>query len=196
MLSTCHELSPEEVLMVAIDVEEVNGARLRTFAKRFADASSDAARVLGLMADEEDAHRLQLEEVYTQRYGKVRRTVGDDDVEMAAESRDVAGGTAALAFRAVRILREVAVITAEDLGVALENEGPERDVVEAVGDNPSLSQALETVLAAELRAQDFYRRALRQTADPDLQAAFRQRGGLEGEHLQWMRARLDAQEPV
>lgn len=87
-----HELSPEEVLMVAIDVEEVNGTRLRNFAELFADNSSDAAQVFAWMALEEDEHRTELEEVYKQRYGEIRRTLGQDDVRDVIEAHDLPEG--------------------------------------------------------------------------------------------------------
>ena len=194
MPSRLHELSPEEVLMVAIDVEEVNGARLRNFAGLFADDSSDSAKVFATMADEEDEHRIHLEAVYTRRYGKVRRTVGQEDVQEVIEAHERPSGEPGVTFRAERVLREVAVITAEDLGAMLETEGPDSEVGDDVSDGLSLRQALDTVLAAELRAHDFYELALRQTADPDQQALFRRRGEFEGQHVQWMKTRLDALE--
>jgi rubrerythrin len=153
-----HELSSEEVMMVAIDIEEVNGARLRNFAELFADNSPDAAKVFATMAVEEDDHRTELEELYKQRYGEIRRTVGQDDVREVIEAHELAHG--------------------------------ELQVFEGL----SLRQALETVLAAELEAQAFYKRALTHTDDPDLQALFHKLGDFETEHVQSMETRLGALE--
>ncbi len=152
------ELSPAEVLMVAIDVEEVNGARLRTFADLFADNSSDAATLFAKMAVEEDEHRDQLLHVYTQLYGDKPRTLHQDDVREVIEAHDLPDG-------------ELQVF-----------------------DGLSLRQALETVLAAELGAQSFYRRALTLTDDLDLQDLFRKLGEFEGDHVEWMEKRLNAVE--
>lgn len=151
-----HELSPEEVLMVAIDIEEVNGVRLRNFAELFADNSPDAAKVFAMMALEEDQHCAQLEEVYKQRYGEIRRTLGQDDVREVVEAHELPDG-------------ELQVF-----------------------DGLSLRQALKTVLAAELEAQSFYKKARELTEDPDLQALFHNLGDFETEHVQSMETRIAA----
>ena len=85
------ELKPEEVLMVAIDGERVNGDRLRRFAELFADSAKDAATIFAGMAAEEDAHRKQLEEVYERRYGDLPKTVGCDDIVELIEDHDLEG---------------------------------------------------------------------------------------------------------
>lgn len=83
------ELTPEQVLMLAIDVEEANGARLRTFADLFADYVPDAADLFAEMAAEEDEHRRQLETAYQQRYGELRRLLAEDDVLEVIEAADL-----------------------------------------------------------------------------------------------------------
>ena len=84
-----NDLSPDEVLMVAIDVEVVNGNRLRDFAARFADTSADTATLFSGMASEEDQHRDQLQEIYKQRYGDKPQTVGTDDVRESIEELEL-----------------------------------------------------------------------------------------------------------
>ncbi len=84
-----NDLSPDEVLMVAIDVEVVNGNRLRDFAARFADTSADTATLFSGMASEEDQHRDQLREIYKQRYGDNPQTVGEDDVHEVIEETEL-----------------------------------------------------------------------------------------------------------
>ena len=84
-----NKLSPDEVLMVAIDVEVVNGNRLRDFAARFADTSADTATLFSGMASEEDQHRDQLREIYKQRYGDMPQTVGEDDVHEVIEEPEL-----------------------------------------------------------------------------------------------------------
>lgn len=86
------ELSPAEVLMVAIDAEEANGARLRIFADLFADNSSDAAELFAKIAVEEDEHRDQLLGVYTERHGDTPRTLGQDDVREVYGAADLPSG--------------------------------------------------------------------------------------------------------
>jgi rubrerythrin len=83
------ELSPEEILMVAIDIETVNGDRLRNFAEMFADYAPDASELFRGMATEEDQHRQQLEEVYKKRHGDLPKTVGQDDIVEVIEAHDL-----------------------------------------------------------------------------------------------------------
>ena len=83
------ELSPEEVLMVAIDVETVNGDRLRNFAELFADYAPEASELFSGMATEEDQHRQQLEDIYKKRHGDLPKTVGQDDIPEVIEAHDL-----------------------------------------------------------------------------------------------------------
>lgn len=75
--------------MLAIDVEEVNGNRLRNFAGLFADFAPEAAGIFAEMAAEEDRHRSQLESLYIQRYGTIQRTISQDDVPEVVEAHDL-----------------------------------------------------------------------------------------------------------
>ena len=83
------ELTPEEVLMLAIDVEESNGTRLRAFAGLFADHAPEAAALFSEMADEEDEHRRVLEGAFRERHGELRRTIREDDVPEVVEAADL-----------------------------------------------------------------------------------------------------------
>ena len=58
-------------------------------------------------------------------------------------------------------------------------------------DSLTLKEALETVLHAELQAQDFYDQAARHTDQPELASIYRELGGLEQNHVQWIETRLD-----
>ena len=142
--------------MLAIDVEQVNGTRLRNFADLFADHSPEAAGVFAEMAAEEDLHRSQLESLHVQQYGTIQRTLAQDEVPEVVEAHDL------------------------------------DDAEHQVFDSLSLRQALETVLAAEHQAQNFYRQALEQTAEPHLQALFRELSSFEGDHAQRIEERLRA----
>lgn len=142
--------------MLAIDVEQVNGKRLRNFAGLFADFAPEAAGIFAEMAAEEDQHRNQLESLYMQRYGTIQRTLTQDEVPEVVEAHDL------------------------------------DDAEHLVFDSLSLSRALVIVLAAERQAQDFYRQAAEQAAEPNLQALFRELSGLESNHVQWVEERLRA----
>ena len=82
-------LKPEEVLTLAIDIEEANGERLRTFADFFTDYAPEATRLLSRMASEEDQHRHQLEETYREQYGALQRTLGEEEVREIIEASDL-----------------------------------------------------------------------------------------------------------
>ena len=83
------ELTPEQVVMLAIDVEEANGNRLRIFSDLFADYAPEAAEIFSEMAAEEDLHRGRLEAVYERRHGELQRTVGEADVRDVIEPHDL-----------------------------------------------------------------------------------------------------------
>lgn len=75
--------------MLAIDVEQVNGKRLRNFADLFADFAPEAAGIFAEMAVEEDRHRSQLESLYMRRYGTIQRTLNQDEVAEVVEVHDL-----------------------------------------------------------------------------------------------------------
>lgn len=83
------ELTPEEVLMLAIDVEQGSATRLRTFAELFNDYAPEVAGFLAQMAHEEHEHSRQLETGYQQRYGELRRTVTEADVPEIFQPFDI-----------------------------------------------------------------------------------------------------------
>lgn len=86
------ELTAEEVLMLAIDVERSNGSRLRTFSELFVDYAPDAAKLFAEMADEEDEHGRLLEGVYERRFSEAQRTVQEADVQEVIEAHDLDDG--------------------------------------------------------------------------------------------------------
>ncbi len=92
MAKNYNELTPEEILMLAIDVEESNGTRLRGFAELFADYAPDAAALFAEMADEEDQHARQLEAAFERRFGELHQAIAEDDVTETVEAHDLDDG--------------------------------------------------------------------------------------------------------
>lgn len=84
-----HTLKPEEVLMLAIDVEDGNRERLSTFAALFADYVPEVAGVLSQMASQEDEHHDRLEKMYQKRYGTLQRMLGEEEVREVVEAHDL-----------------------------------------------------------------------------------------------------------
>ena len=83
------ELTPEEVLLLAIDVEKANGARLRVFADLFTDFSPEAAGFFAQLAFEEEQRSRQLEKAYELRHGEHRRAVPEVDLREFIEPYDL-----------------------------------------------------------------------------------------------------------
>ncbi|MAG94469.1 MAG: hypothetical protein CMJ48_12065 [Planctomycetaceae bacterium] len=150
------ELTPEEVMTLAINVEESNGTRLRTFADLFSDYAPDVAGLFAEMADEEDQHRDQLKVASDRRFGEYDCVVTEEDVWEVVEPFDLEAGE------------------------------------HFVFDDMTLRRALESVLAAEIRAEAFYRQACEGAKDPDLQELFRQLAEFEDGHVQWIEKRLES----
>lgn len=86
------EMSPEEVLMVAVDVEETNGTQLRVFADMFDDYAPEAAALFTEMAAEEDAHKAKLTHIFEERYGKFEQKLTEQDVAEVIEAHDIDDG--------------------------------------------------------------------------------------------------------
>lgn len=82
---TVRELKPEEVLMLAIDVERISGKRLRQFADFFADRSAEAAGLFAEMAAEVEGHCRRLQNLYEQRYAAIYRPDLDEGQKAARE---------------------------------------------------------------------------------------------------------------
>ncbi|HJN66116.1 MAG: ferritin family protein [Pirellulales bacterium] len=105
------ELTPEEVLMLAIDVEASNGTRLRTFAELFADYTPDVAKLFAEMADEEDEHKGQLEATYERRFGGVPQKVSEEDVPNVIEAFELDDGEQ-FVFNAMNLRRALQIVLA------------------------------------------------------------------------------------
>lgn len=158
------ELRPEEVLMLAIDVERISGRRLRNFADFFVDHSAEAAGLFAEMAAEVEGHRSRLESLYKQRYGAIHTPDQDEGRELAeAHGRDDTKHPESHSLSLRRTLETL-----------------------------SLRRALETVLDAERHTQDFYQRAVHQFGEADLQALLRELSDLEAVHIQQIEASLNA----
>ncbi len=103
------DLTPEEVLALAIDVEVTNGTRLRTYAELFADYAPEPAALFAEMADEEDQHAKQLETVCIRRFGEVRRTVKQGDVADVVEAHELDDGEH-LVFDDLSLVRALEIV--------------------------------------------------------------------------------------
>jgi rubrerythrin len=78
--------------MLAVDVEESNGSRLRTLAELFADYAPDAAALFSEMADEEDLHAEQLKVAFERRFGELGQAVAESSVNVVVEAHDLDDG--------------------------------------------------------------------------------------------------------
>lgn len=108
------DLTPQEVLIVGIDVEEANGTRLRTFADMFTDYAPEASELFNEMADEENEHGAQLEKLFEQRFGELNKTITQDDVLEVIESHDLDSGEH-LVFDDMTLRRALEVTLAAEL---------------------------------------------------------------------------------
>lgn len=70
MLKTLNELSPREILALAIQCEEEDGRIYADLAQRVGSDFPDTARALQTMHAEEDGHRHRLIELYRARFGE------------------------------------------------------------------------------------------------------------------------------
>ncbi|OGH62370.1 MAG: hypothetical protein A3G34_12250 [Candidatus Lindowbacteria bacterium RIFCSPLOWO2_12_FULL_62_27] len=83
------DLTPEEVLRVAIGVEIANGERLRTFADMFSQQSPEASSVFKEMAEEEDQHKAVLVARYAQIYAKLADPLPESEISDVLEAHDL-----------------------------------------------------------------------------------------------------------
>lgn len=82
-------LKRDEVLILAIAVEEANEERLRIFADLFADYAPEVADLFTEMALEEEKHRQWLEDMCQKRHVALQRTVSPEEVQEVIEAHDL-----------------------------------------------------------------------------------------------------------
>lgn len=92
MTRAFQELSPKEVLALAIHVERANSRRFRAFADVFRGFDEDIASRFALLATEEDQHEAILVERFRKVFGKTIPVVDEMDVHEVIESVDLDDG--------------------------------------------------------------------------------------------------------
>ena len=162
-------LSPQEVLQVAISIEDRNAELYHRFAEMFTEfgdkESLEIAAVFWEMAVEERSHSWQLKQRYAEFYGDVVPTITEHD------------------------LAEIVEVPKLDDG----------DVFGSPGSGvPGRVRALNVALQAELGAQRFYEKLVEQTPNGPLRDIFRYLGQMEDGHVTYLEQKLaknSAEEP-
>jgi len=153
-------LSPQEVLQVAISIEDRNAELYHNFAEMFTEfgdkESLEIAAVFWEMAIEERSHSWQLKEKYTELYGEFVPSMTEQDM--------------------IEIV-EVPKLDADVL------DSPREGV-------PGRVRALNVALQAELGAQQFYRLLVEQTPQGPLHDIFRYLGEMEDGHVTYLEQKL------
>jgi len=83
------ELSPREILAVAIASEEEDARIYMTFADDLRDRYPGSAKVFDEMAEEETNHRRQLLEIYESRFGPKLPPIRREDVKGFLKRRPI-----------------------------------------------------------------------------------------------------------
>ena len=83
------ELSPPQVMALAIDIERANARRFRAFADVFGGYDEQVAERLVELAEEEDAHERTLVEIFRQQFGDSIPSVEATDVDVVIEAFDL-----------------------------------------------------------------------------------------------------------
>lgn len=96
------ELSPQEILTVAIWIEERNARIYENYAEMFGWYELDAARVFREMAHEEREHGRRLAALYAERYGEATCSLTDADIRELIEAPLFEDGEALIYNRASR----------------------------------------------------------------------------------------------
>ncbi|HZP22492.1 MAG TPA: ferritin family protein [Terriglobales bacterium] len=154
-------LTPQEVLQVAISIEDRNAELYHRFAEmftEFADSESlEIASVFWEMAIEERHHSWQLRQRYEELYGDRTGSISE------------------------RELSEIVEVPKLDDG----------DIFGASNRTlPARLRALNVALGAELAAQQFYAKLVEQTARGALQDIFRYLSQVEDGHVAYLEEKL------
>ena len=83
------ELSPPQVMALAIDIERSNARRFRAFAEAFGGYDEQVTKRLIELAEEEDAHELTLVQLFQQQFGDSIPSIEEDDVDVVIEAFDL-----------------------------------------------------------------------------------------------------------
>ncbi len=161
-------LSPQEVLQVAISIEDRNAELYHNFAQMFTEfgdpESLEIAAVFWEMAIEERSHSWQLKQKYTELHGELVPCITEQE------------------------LMEIVEVPKLDANVLA-------SPVEGV---PGRVRALKVALQAELSAQQFYAKLVEQTPEGPLHDVFHYLAEMEDGHVTYLETKLEqnrAQEP-
>ena len=83
------ELTPRQVMALAIDIERGNARRFRTFAEVFQGYDDQVTARFIELADEEDSHERVLLQTFQQQFGDEVPAVAEDDVDVVIEAFDL-----------------------------------------------------------------------------------------------------------
>jgi rubrerythrin len=83
-------LKPNEVVQLAIAVEEANARRFETFAGMFESYEPIVSRIFRELAEEERTHRELLERKYEEKFGQLTSDVEESEVKEVIEAVDMA----------------------------------------------------------------------------------------------------------
>ena len=162
-------LSPQEVMQVAISIEDRNAELYHRFAEMFTEfgdkESLEIASVFWEMAVEERGHSWQLKQRYVELYGELIPTITEHD------------------------LTEIVELPKLDDGDIF---GPPHPGI------PSRVRALNVALQAEHGAQQFYEKLVSETPEGPLRDVFRYLGQMEDGHVTYLEQKLaqnQAEEP-
>lgn len=88
MTKKIQNLSPKEVLGLAIAVEQSNGKALRNFAEMFEGYDSEVSKLFREMSDEENKHEELLQQMFQRKFKEPVPTVDPFDIEEVVEAYD------------------------------------------------------------------------------------------------------------
>jgi len=153
-------LSPQEVLQVAMSIEDRNAVLYHDFAEMFTEfgdkESLEIASVFWEMAVEERTHSWQLKQKYSELYGDAVCQVTEQD------------------------LAEIVEVPKLDNG----------DLFGPSDGAPGRVRALKIALQAEHGAQDFYQKLVETTPRGPLQDVFRYLAQMEDSHVTYLETKL------
>jgi len=153
-------LSPQEVLQVAISIENRNADLYHNFAQMFTEfgdqESLEIADVFWEMAVEERSHSWQLKQKYEELYGDLACSISEQDLE------------------------EIVEVPKLDSG----------DVLDPDNATPGRMRAFNVALQAEISAQQFYEKLARRTPAGALHEIFAYLAQMEDNHVSYLEAKL------
>ncbi len=161
-------LHPQEVLQVAISIEDRNAELYHNFAEMFTEfgdqESLEIAAVFWEMAVEERSHSWQLKQRYAELYGDLVRSITEQDLSEIVE---------------VPKLDSTDIFDPSPHGI------------------PGRVRALKVALEAEIGAQQFYEKLVERTPRGPLHDIFRYLAQMEDNHVTYLETKLaqnDAEE--